>query len=53
MALKLRIERMLCDGTVHWVARLIVEGKHVGTLDFDEIELGDQDITVQCEEEEE
>lgn len=53
MALKLKVERTLHRADVHWVARLYVEGKHVGTLDFDEIEFEGKDIVVPDEEEEE
>lgn len=53
MALKLKVERMLCQDSVHWVARLLVDGKHVGTLDFDEIELEGKDLVVLDEEDEE
>ena len=53
MALKLKVERMICEDSVQWVARLIVDGKHVGTLDFDEIEFGDKDILTCCDEDEE
>ena len=53
MALKLKVERMLHQDGVHWVARLFVDGKHVGTLDFDEIELEGKDIVVLGDKEEE
>jgi len=52
MALKPKVERMLCQESVHWVACHPVDGKHMGILDFDEIEFEGKDIVVLDDEEE-
>lgn len=52
MALKLKVERMVCQDSVHWVARLLVDGKHVGTMDFDEIELEGDIVALEEEDDE-
>jgi len=46
MAVKLRIEKAVHQSNVQWVARLFVDDKHVGTLEFDEIELVGKDLVI-------
>jgi hypothetical protein len=46
MTVKLRIEKAVHKSNVEWIARLFVDGKHVGTLEFDEIELVGKDLVI-------
>jgi len=46
MAVKLRIEKTVHQSNVQWVARLFVDDRHVGTLEFDEIELVGKDLVI-------
>lgn len=53
MALKLKVEKTIHQTDVHWVARLFADGKHVGTLEFDEIELVGKDLVLHEKDKEE
>jgi len=44
MVVKLKIEKTVHQSNVQWVARLFVDDKHVGTLEFDEIEIVGKDL---------
>ncbi len=46
MAVKLKIEKAVHRANVEWVARLFIDDKHVGTLEFDEIELVGKDLVI-------
>jgi hypothetical protein len=53
MTLKLKVEKTVHQTDVHWVTRLFVDGKHVGTFDFDEIELVGKDLVLREKDKEE
>jgi hypothetical protein len=46
MTVKLRVEKAVHQSNVEWIARLFVDDKHIGTLEFDEFELVGKDLVI-------